>query len=61
MLHASGNAPCCGKRIQCGMMQGRAASVGQVLYGTYAIPSTADQPIDIVLNPQGDEARSKKR
>jgi hypothetical protein len=42
-------------------VQGRVASVGQVLYGTYAIPASADQPIDIVLNPQGAEARSLKR
>ncbi len=47
--------------MRCGLPQGRAAAVGQVLYGTYAIPPSADQPIDIVINPQGDEARSKKR
>ena len=44
-----------------GCLQGRASAVGQVLYGTYAIPSSSDQPIDIVINPRGDEARSVQR
>lgn len=42
-------------------MQARAAAVNQVLYGTYAIPDSADQPIDIVINPMGEETRSQKR
>lgn len=42
-------------------MQARVASVGQVLYGTYIIPDDADQPIDIIINPIGDETRATRR
>ena len=46
---------------KCEILQARAASVGQVMYGTYRIPSSSDQPIDIVINPTGNEIRSVKR
>lgn len=42
-------------------LQARVASVGQVLYGTYVIPDSADLPIDIIINPMGDKTRSQKR
>ena len=35
--------------------------MGQVLYGTYIIPDDADQPIDIIINPIGDEVRRTRR
>lgn len=37
------------------------ATVGQVLYGTYAIPTASDQPLDINVNPCGNLVRSQKR
>lgn len=39
--------------------QARSATVGQVLMGYVTIPSTVDQPLDLVINPLGDEVRSK--
>ena len=41
--------------------QKRASMVGQVLYGFYRIPTSVADPIDIVINPVGDEVRSLKR
>lgn len=43
------------------MLQKRVSLVGQVLYGFYYIPSSRSDPIDIVINPCGDEVRSLQR
>ena len=43
------------------LVQARVGSVNQVLYGFYNIPTTPDNPIDIVINPVGDAARSERR
>eukprot|EP00887_Chlorella_sp_A99_P004191 scaffold23.g4191.t1 len=40
-------------------LQQRAASVRQVLLGYYRLPATADQPLEVVVNPQGAEARTR--
>lgn len=41
--------------------QKRVSMVGQVLYGFYRIPTTVAEPIDIVINPCGDDVRSLQR
>ena len=33
----------------------------QVLYGFYTVPKDRDSPIDVVINPAGDEIRSIRR
>lgn len=40
-------------------MQARAAAVQQCVLGYYRIPPTAEEPLEVVVNPQGVEARSK--
>lgn len=42
-------------------LQARSATIRQVLMGYMTIPSSVDQPLDLVINPQGNEARSKTR
>ncbi len=42
-------------------IQARAAAVGQTLYGYYSIPIGAENPIDIVMNPEGERIRSTMR
>lgn len=43
------------------MVQARVASVGQILFGYYKLPSHVEQPIDFSLNPIGDAWRSEPR
>ena len=45
----------------CLQAQKRVSMVGQVLYGFYFIPTSRSEPIDIVINPVGDEVRSLLR
>lgn len=42
-------------------LQARAACVQQSVLGYYRIPASADQPLDVVVNPQGLQARSEVR
>ena len=42
-------------------MQARCASIGQVLMGVYDLPASMDEVLNIVVNPQGEEERSKER
>lgn len=42
-------------------LQARAQSVGRILIGFYQLPDSAAQPIDFVVNPEGNELRSKLR
>ena len=42
-------------------VQARSATIGQVLMGYVTIPSTVDQPLDLVVNPQGAATRSRPR
>ncbi|GAB4820157.1 hypothetical protein N2152v2_007203 [Parachlorella kessleri] len=41
-------------------LQARAVAVQQILLGYYRIPSSSDQPLDVVVNPNGLEARSER-
>lgn len=41
--------------------QARAQSVGRILIGFYQLPDSTAQPIDFVVNPEGNELRSKLR
>ncbi|KAK9810370.1 hypothetical protein WJX72_009592 [[Myrmecia] bisecta] len=50
-----------GEELSFWQLQARALLVGQIMYGFYNIPSSTDAPIDIVINPEGDEFRSKRR
>ena len=43
------------------LLQARVAAVGQTLYGYYSIPIGAENPIDIVINPEGNKTRSTPR
>lgn len=43
------------------LLQGRARTVGQVLLGYFEVPFNMDDPVSIVVNPQGAEARSATR
>ncbi len=42
-------------------MQARAVSVHQILVGYYRIPSSGDQPLEVVVNPPGLQTRSEVR
>ena len=42
-------------------VQARAETVGQILFAYFQIPSTMDSPLDLVVNPEGNEARSQRR
>ena len=42
-------------------MQARAETVGQILFAYFQIPGTMDSPLDLVVNPEGNEARSQRR
>ena len=42
-------------------LQARAQSVGRILIGFYQLPDSAAQPIDFVVNPEGNELRSELR
>lgn len=42
-------------------MQARCASVGQVLLGFYNIPTSMDEVLNIMVNPGGQEERSRAR
>ncbi|KAK9800761.1 hypothetical protein WJX73_008207 [Symbiochloris irregularis] len=50
-----------GEELSFWQLQARSATIHQVLMGYITIPSTVDQPLDLVINPQGNEARSKVR
>ncbi|PRW57972.1 SAD1 UNC-84 domain 1- isoform A [Chlorella sorokiniana] len=50
-----------GEELSFMQLQARAASVRQILMGYYTIPRTAEDPLEMVVNPQGLEARTKKR
>eukprot|EP00891_Asterochloris_glomerata_P004631 jgi/Astpho2/4631/Aster-x0209 len=42
-------------------LMARAETVGQILFAYFQIPSTMDSPLDLVVNPEGNEARSQRR
>ena len=42
-------------------MQARAMTVDQVLFGYYIIPACPGAPLEVVINPEGNAARSLKR
>ncbi|KAK9818136.1 hypothetical protein WJX72_007697 [[Myrmecia] bisecta] len=50
-----------GEELSFWQLQARALQVGQILYGFYNLPSSADQPIDMLINPEGDALRSTTR
>ena len=43
------------------IVQARAETVGQILFAYFQIPGTMDSPLDLVVNPEGNEARSQQR
>ncbi|KAI7839331.1 hypothetical protein COHA_006922 [Chlorella ohadii] len=50
-----------GEELSFMQLQTRAASVRQILMGWYTIPRTAEDPLEMVVNPQGLETRTKPR
>lgn len=50
-----------GEELSFLQLQARAASVRQIVLGWYRIPSTASQPLEMVVNPMGLKERSKVR
>ena len=50
-----------GEELSFLQLQARAASVRQVLLGYYRIPATPSQPLELVINPQGLEERTRVR
>ncbi len=42
-------------------MQVRAQAVKQVLLGYLRVPESPDAPLDVVLNPGGEERRAERR
>ena len=47
--------------IVCATPQARAQSVNTILVGYYDIPSREEQPLKMVINPTGNEERSRQR
>lgn len=45
--------------VEC--MQARAMTIDQVLFGYYIIPACPGAPLEVVINPEGNAARSLKR
>ncbi|PRW58011.1 hypothetical protein C2E21_3586 [Chlorella sorokiniana] len=48
-----------GEELSFLQLQARAASVRQVLLGYYRVPQSAAEPLELVVNPQGLEERSR--
>ncbi len=42
-------------------LQARAMTVNQVLFGYYTIPTRPGAPLEVVVNPEGNDARRLKR
>lgn len=55
----------CGCQLPCDAvraavpLQARASAVNQCLVGYFRVPTTAEQPLEIVINPHGLEARTE--
>ncbi|EIE20310.1 hypothetical protein COCSUDRAFT_67575 [Coccomyxa subellipsoidea C-169] len=49
-----------GEEVSFLQLQARAMEVGQVLVGFYDIPKSVEQPLQLVINPEGVDARSRK-
>jgi hypothetical protein len=50
-----------GESISYAMLQRRAVQIGMVLLGYYVLPQRFDDPLQLIVNPQGVEARLQKR
>lgn len=50
-----------GEKISFLALQARVASVRQMLMGYYRLPATAEQPLEVVVNPQGEELRTRRQ
>ncbi|KAL4430537.1 hypothetical protein ABPG77_005777 [Micractinium sp. CCAP 211/92] len=48
-----------GEELSYMQLQARAASVRQIVMGYYRIPASVSEPLEMVVNPQGLEERSK--
>ncbi|CAK0782676.1 hypothetical protein CVIRNUC_005871 [Coccomyxa viridis] len=49
-----------GEKVSFLQLQARAMAVQQVLVGFYDIPKSVEQPLQLVINPEGAEARGRK-
>ncbi|CAL8470852.1 g10394 [Coccomyxa elongata] len=49
-----------GEEVSFLQLQARAMEVSQVLVGFYDIPKSVEQPLQLVINPEGVEARTRK-